>query len=71
VELTRDRGFLYVCRNGCVDVIKAVNGYDRGGRLVSHPVWSRKPSRVAPGPGRGVAVQSAHLAARSCFRALI
>jgi hypothetical protein len=43
VGLTRDRGFLYVCRNrnGCVDVIKAVNGYDRSGRLVSHQVWSR------------------------------
>jgi hypothetical protein len=43
VRLTRDNGFLYVCRNrnGCVDVIKAVNGYDRSGRLVSHQVWSR------------------------------
>lgn len=43
VRLTRDNGFLYVCRNrnGCVDVIKAVNGYDRSGRLVSHEVWSR------------------------------
>lgn len=43
VRLTRDGGFLYVCRNrnGCVDVIKAVNGYDRSGRLVSHQVWSR------------------------------
>jgi hypothetical protein len=42
VHLTRDNGFLYVCRarNGCVDVIKAVNGYDRRGRLVSHEVWS-------------------------------
>jgi hypothetical protein len=41
VRLTRDGGFLYVCRNrnGCVDVIKAVNGYDRSGRLVSHQVW--------------------------------
>jgi hypothetical protein len=25
----------------CIDVIKAVNGYDRRGRLVSHDVWSR------------------------------
>ena len=43
VRLTRDNGFLYVCRNrnGCVDVIRAVNGYDRSGRLVSHDVWSR------------------------------
>jgi hypothetical protein len=43
VRLTRDNGFLYACRNrnGCIDVIKAVNGYDRGGRLVSHQVWSR------------------------------
>jgi hypothetical protein len=41
VRLTRDGGFLYVCRNrnGCVDVIKAVNGYDRRGRLVSHERW--------------------------------
>ena len=41
VQLTRDNGFLYVCRNrnGCIDVIKAVNGYDRSGRLVSHQVW--------------------------------
>jgi len=43
VQLTSDGGFLYVCRNrnGCVDVIRAVNGYDRSGRLVSHDVWSR------------------------------
>lgn len=42
VQLTRDGGFLYVCRNrnGCVNVIRAVNGYDRSGRLVSHEVWS-------------------------------
>jgi hypothetical protein len=42
VQLTRDGGFLYVCRNrnGCVDVIRAVNGYDRSGRLVSHEIWS-------------------------------
>ena len=41
VQLTRDNGFLYVCRNrnGCIDVIKAVNGYDGNGRLVSHQVW--------------------------------
>jgi hypothetical protein len=41
VKLTPDGGFLYVCRNrnGCVDVIRAVNGYDRSGRLVSHDVW--------------------------------
>ena len=41
VRLTRDNGFLYVCRNrnGCIDVIKAVNGYDGSGRLVSHQVW--------------------------------
>jgi hypothetical protein len=41
VRLTRDKGFLYACRNrnGCIDVIKAVNGYDRSGRLVSHQVW--------------------------------
>lgn len=41
VRLTPDRGFIYVCRarNGCVDVIKAVNGYDRRGRLVSHQRW--------------------------------
>jgi hypothetical protein len=43
VRLTPDGGFLYVCRarNGCVDVVRAVNGYDRSGRLVSHDVWSR------------------------------
>jgi len=43
VRLTPDGGFLYVCRNrnGCVDVIRAVNGYDRSGRLVWHDVWSR------------------------------
>ena len=41
VPLTRDGGFLYVCRNrsGCVAVIKAVNGYDRDGLLVSHERW--------------------------------
>lgn len=41
VRLTRDGGFLYVCRNrnGCVDVVKAVNGYDRHGRLVWHQPW--------------------------------
>jgi hypothetical protein len=41
VRLTRDNGFLYVCRNrnGFIDVIKAVNGYDSSGRLVSHQVW--------------------------------
>jgi hypothetical protein len=41
VRLTPDGGFLYVCRNrnGCVDVIRAVNGYDRSGRLISHDVW--------------------------------
>jgi hypothetical protein len=41
VRLTRDNGFLYVCRNrnGCIDVIRAVNGYDHGGRRVSHQVW--------------------------------
>lgn len=41
VHLTRDGGFLYVCRNrnGCIDVIKAVNGYNRRGRLVSHERW--------------------------------
>ena len=38
LSLTRDGGFLYACRhrNGCVDVVKAVNGYDHGGRLISH-----------------------------------
>ena len=43
VRLSRDNGFVYVCRNrnGCIDVIKAVNGYDRGGRRVWHEVWSR------------------------------
>jgi hypothetical protein len=43
VRLTHDNGFLYVCRNrnGCVDVIKAVNGYDGNGRRVWHEVWSR------------------------------
>jgi hypothetical protein len=43
VHLSRDNGFVYVCRNrnGCIDVIKAVNGYDRSGRRVWHEVWSR------------------------------
>lgn len=43
VPLTHDNGFVYVCRNrnGCIDVIKAVNGYDRSGRRVWHEVWSR------------------------------
>ena len=42
LRLTPDGGFLYVCRNrnGCVDVIRAVNAYDRTGRLVSHEVVS-------------------------------
>ena len=42
LRLTPDGGFLYVCRNrnGCIDVIRAVNGYDRSGRLVSHEVVS-------------------------------
>ena len=42
VRLTRDNGFLYVCRNrnGCIDVIEAVNGYDSRGRRVWHEVWS-------------------------------
>ena len=41
VRLTRDGGFIYVCRarNGCINVIRAVNGYDRRGRLVSHERW--------------------------------
>jgi hypothetical protein len=41
VRLARGGGFLYVCRNrnGCIDVIKAVNGYNRRGRLVSHERW--------------------------------
>jgi hypothetical protein len=41
VRLTRDNGFLYVCRNrnGCIDVINAVNGYDSSGRRVWHEVW--------------------------------
>jgi hypothetical protein len=38
MRLTHDQGFVYTCRshNGCVDVVKAVNVYDRRGRLVSH-----------------------------------
>ena len=41
LRLTRDGGFIYMCRarNGCVKVIKGVNGYDRRGRLVSHQRW--------------------------------
>ena len=41
VHLTRDGGFIYVCRarNGCIDVIKAVNGYDSRGHLISHERW--------------------------------
>ena len=42
VRLTPDNGFLYVCRNrnGCIDVIQAVNGYDGSGRRVWHEVWA-------------------------------
>jgi hypothetical protein len=41
LRLTRDGGFIYECRarNGCVNVITGVNGYDRRGRLISHQPW--------------------------------
>jgi hypothetical protein len=42
LRLTRDGGFIYMChaRNGCVNVIKGVNGYDRRDRLVSRERWN-------------------------------
>jgi hypothetical protein len=41
VRLTRDGGFMYICPapNGCQDLVAAVNGFDRKGRLVSHQTF--------------------------------
>jgi hypothetical protein len=48
IRLTRDGGFIYVCRayNGCVDVVAAVEAYDHRGLVVSREQWHRVRART-------------------------